>query len=370
MISVENSVEPSIAHPRPEHLPALDGLRGFAALLVVIGHGPMFGLLSPFPRLIQDYGVLLFFSLSGFLMGHLYLSRPFGYDAAVSYIAARIARIVPLYFLVVLASFAIFRFGDPLWVYPVGSVQLLHLLTFHGSVSVFWSIGPEFQFYFLFVPIWMVLSRSGNPLLSGVAIAAPVIALTLLLDFLPGILIFSKLHIFIVGIYAAVLRRHILAREIDWQVLALVQGLALLMLVALMIDAPFARSVTTPAPTPGDLRNSLFYGSMTRALLAGYIVFACSLSTRGLRLLFATPLARMLGACSFSLYLLHDPVFTLLERGGVTTRLGPALATPLAIALAVGVAWISYRLIERPARDGMRWRIILLAAAAKHRQPR
>ncbi|TIW24509.1 MAG: acyltransferase, partial [Mesorhizobium sp.] len=58
----------------------LDGLRGLAALLVVAGH--LCNVLGVLPGIFgaggAQVGVQLFFCLSGFLMGMLYLNAPFG----------------------------------------------------------------------------------------------------------------------------------------------------------------------------------------------------------------------------------------------------------------------------------------------------
>jgi peptidoglycan/LPS O-acetylase OafA/YrhL len=94
-------------------------------------------------------------------MGDIYLSQPPTRTNASNYIVARFARIVPLYFLVVILSFSIFRFLDPGFAYQITSTQLLRLLTFNGSVSVFWSVGPEVQFYAVFVLLWLVFARIG-----------------------------------------------------------------------------------------------------------------------------------------------------------------------------------------------------------------
>jgi len=87
--------------------PELDGLRGVAALIVLLSHvsnktglwGGIFG------RGGGQIGVMLFFVLSGYLMGMLYLDRPFRRIEVQRYVVHRGARIVPLYYLIVLLSF-------------------------------------------------------------------------------------------------------------------------------------------------------------------------------------------------------------------------------------------------------------------------
>src|SRR5580704_17034654 len=92
--------------PTPEaraHRPELDGLRGLAAYVVVVSHisnesNLWNGLLG---RGGGQLGVMLFFVLSGYLMGALYLDRPFRAGEVWAYAVRRIARVVPLFYVVV-----------------------------------------------------------------------------------------------------------------------------------------------------------------------------------------------------------------------------------------------------------------------------
>ncbi len=90
------------------NIKALTGLRGFAALLVFVTHASHQR--SFLPRSVHIYGqvgVMLFFVLSGFLLGYLYLERSPSRKQLIRYSAARIGRVVPLYLAVVLLSYAL-----------------------------------------------------------------------------------------------------------------------------------------------------------------------------------------------------------------------------------------------------------------------
>ena len=91
------------------HIAALDGLRGLAAIVVIVSHftngSGLFG--GAFGHGAGQIGVMLFFCLSGFLMSHLYLDRPFNLDCLAEFTRRRLARIAPLYILVVLVSYAL-----------------------------------------------------------------------------------------------------------------------------------------------------------------------------------------------------------------------------------------------------------------------
>lgn len=73
-----------------KHIPALDGLRGFAATCVFLHHASDMGILS----FIGHFGVAVFFTLSGFLMAFLYGRRSFTAANAFSYAVMERARTI------------------------------------------------------------------------------------------------------------------------------------------------------------------------------------------------------------------------------------------------------------------------------------
>ena len=82
--------------PSPRDFPQLTGLRGVAALVVVIAHGTDAFLLEKKYFELGEQAVFIFFVLSGFLMGRLYLTKPFTWAAVKGYILSRVGRIFPL----------------------------------------------------------------------------------------------------------------------------------------------------------------------------------------------------------------------------------------------------------------------------------
>ena len=83
-------------HDTPEHFPILDGLRGVAAMAVVVSHSAGLGFLPEYIVGLGQLGVATFFALSGFLMAHLYLRRSFTAGELKTYSIARVARILSL----------------------------------------------------------------------------------------------------------------------------------------------------------------------------------------------------------------------------------------------------------------------------------
>ena len=149
----------SVRPGRKTEIRRLNTLRGLAVLIVVVSH---FANETGFHKALGNgggqFGVMLFFLLSGFLMTYLYYGQPPDKSNFRSFAVARFARVVPLFYVVVIASFLLTRFGPPpyntlLYNIPDGGMLLSHLLFLHGT-SVLWTIPPEIQFYVLFGLVW------------------------------------------------------------------------------------------------------------------------------------------------------------------------------------------------------------------------
>jgi len=139
-----------------QDFPALDGLRAFAVISVLIGH------LIPIPYLQKavgwgDMGVVLFFCLSGFLITNILLkmqpaARPGSKAIGLKiFYARRFLRIFPIYYLTIIVVY--------LLQYPPVRENFLRLLTYSiflpglsrtqylGAASHLWSLSVEEQFY-------------------------------------------------------------------------------------------------------------------------------------------------------------------------------------------------------------------------------
>lgn len=183
----------------------LHGLRGVAALTVVVGHSRGFTGM-PLPDMAAAMGVLLFFALSGFLMTHLYIrNTPTNY-AITSYIRARIARIYPLFASVCLASASIFYMGYS-FPYPMDLYQLALHLAGMGSISTIWTISTEFQFYLLFILFWIAYSKLSSKRDLFFIFGLIAIILLLWIAGFPGgrIAVTGYLQVFLIGMIAALI---------------------------------------------------------------------------------------------------------------------------------------------------------------------
>ena len=185
---------------------ALDGLRGLAAYIVVIGHFQLMTSVQ-WPLLGKgtgQIGVMLFFVLSGFLMGALYMQRSFTLENLRDFYQKRIARVVPLYLIMVLFCFVVGQTLPAVQVYNVNVGNLLQHLLFWKGESVLWTIAVEVQFYLMFPIFWLLFSRLGI-----VANAYILLAIVLIIGFAfprtPVVL--QYLHFFLIGLLVSSMAR-------------------------------------------------------------------------------------------------------------------------------------------------------------------
>lgn len=172
------------AHSNPPRLPQLDGIRGLAISLVVFEHY-VANAIVPGASGWSDWikqnctlggmGVDLFFVLSGFLIGGILMDHRASGNYFKTFYLRRVCRIVPLYFLFLLA-YVVFaaalksRSGQPwfdslfvsgvsLWTYATFTQTLFQTLKYGtamvtaGWLTHTWSLAVEEQFYVILPPV-------------------------------------------------------------------------------------------------------------------------------------------------------------------------------------------------------------------------
>ncbi|QZD91443.1 acyltransferase [Qipengyuania xiapuensis] len=331
------------------HLSQLDGLRGFAALVVVISHCAAFGFLpSSLGRGLGQMGVALFFCLSGFLMAYLYREKALNPASLKDYAINRATRVLPLYYLVAtFVGVCFLAFDVSLlkvfsWQDVIGNMFLLK-----GS-SVLWTIPVEVHFYVVFVALWFA-SNSGKFLKSIALLAAAQISalvLLYLIDIRYGPVLFSWLHLFLfgslIGAYYEPLKRRL---EKSRQA-PLIAGLGWLALLLMVIAPPEVRR---------DLGFTVLVNYLD-PITVGYpmLLLFCTVFLLGPFALFKTPLLRWYGKISYSLYLLHpfviDGATALAERGVFP----PVIGFPLVLGVATLLAAVSFYWFEHPVQIALR----------------
>lgn len=315
--------------------PGLEGLRGIAALVVVLSHTS-----KHFPPGLDwngagKIGVWLFFTLSAFILTHQMLATgaPLRPANLLRYHLRRFFRIYPMFVVGLCAWLAL----DDL---PTS--RLLPALTLQHAPDHFWTVPVEYQYYLL-VPVvaWSFLRlcrRSLRLLCVGIgalSIAAVVVPL-------PDLMGWRFLPVFLAGSFGACLvfvrgdvppLRHVGA----W-------GLACAMLAGLAIPGVMRTlGIDTLVDVDGPRNRHELYGWLFLP-----VVLAAIGSARWQQVLGAQPF-RLLGRWSFSLYLLHPVVIELLTRMELPM---PSTITGVScVAASIAVAAAAHTLVEHPGRQ-------------------
>ncbi len=346
-----------------KHIPALDGLRGFATIWVVLSHLDQAGLPKPLPGQTGEYGVFLFFILSGFLMGHLYLPQEFTATNLIKYGAARSSRIVPIYYLTIIFLVSMsFLIGKD-FVYFMNIHDFIRHMAFFGNKYVYWSIGPEVQFYVVFIGIWYLYRTLTTNMVAVFPIAILAVAMIIFLQpFFPGTLVFSKFSIFAAGVIMAGIVAHLPSASGLSQVKSIwiAQITAISILIALTFTPFWREPILNPYAIPKDISFNAIYGDFRWIILMAIMLLILAIETPVSRIIFASRVARLSGTYSFSIYLLHVPVMT--GAHNIANSLGWSVfgATLLALASVAAIGPLCSTLIEKPAQSWFRMKMIAL----------
>jgi peptidoglycan/LPS O-acetylase OafA/YrhL len=342
-------------------LPALDGIRGLAVLVVLLSHLANAGLpvLPGFSLSgIGKSGVYLFFVLSAYLLTRLLLALdPADWrqgDTWANYAVRRTLRIWPLYLVVLLVSAGLTATGiAPWWPYPMDAASLVrHLLLLEGT-SVLWSIPVEFHYY-LWLP-FVAAALAGAHRLGGVWAASGLVVLgsvAALLLWPPAesrvndVRLGPYLVMFFVGGWAALVSRDWAARPPPP---ALSAGLGVAAVLALLLSVPSVAAATGAVAFQADLNHRwfAFFAVAWSALLLAVVH-----GPTWLRRPFQWRPLRWLGWVSFSVYLWHMPV---LDAVIGPVGLSGVAALAVFVLATSAVSWASWRLFERPLQR-VRWR--------------
>lgn len=356
-----------------EHLPWLDGLRGGAALWVMLSHIQILTGMKAVPILAWgDLAVDLFMMLSGFLMAHHYIQRskhePWDTSrTAYVFWIRRFFRIAPLYYVMLIAAFALGpMLGDyrsaiasvwpdtatPAARYFDQSVSntVTHVSFLFGFLPYYafrtplpdWSIGLEMQFYLVFPALMLIISRIG-PVRSTLMVIAGCLSLRALFpDFLhqfdmPSFLPI-KLYVFLIGIWIAIARTQDSMRP----------GLLIALSMAL-IWVMIERSEQSVARI--FLITSMFY-LMSNGTLPGNLFLQSKIDK--IRNYLSRPVSVFLGDASYATYLLHLiivlPVAGELALLPQYQMLNPALRFAICLLISMPIvyllSWALYKSVE------------------------
>lgn len=349
--------------PRP-WLAGLDGIRGLAALFVVVNHV----FLRAFPGYPVDrapfwaawfiygrFAVVVFIVLSGFSLALAPARRGWRLGGGARYAHRRALRILPPFYAALAFSLAVAWLGAP----PPGQgapdaksvlVNGLLVQNLFGAPSPdrsFWSIAVEAQLYVVFPLLLLTVRRHGAAaMLAAVTLVAAAVGVlapdvprldVFVIQSAPDLAALFALGIVTAGIVASDARA-----AWPWPWLALAGAAPVVALIGRL------GSVWT--------LDHLFWvdlvlGPAVACLLAA---LAGGRPARLLRVLETRPV-RALGASSYSLYLTHGPIVVVVFETLVARRVAPgvpAFLVTLAIALplTVAFAWVFAAAFETPFR--------------------
>lgn len=326
------------------NIQTLTGLRGFAAFVVFISHSANQGL---FPNVFGDglgqLGVMIFFVLSGFLMGYLYLDKPFTSESFKNYAVARVARVLPLYFSLLLLSFVVSNYLYSDFHYNFQDTnQLIKSVVLYSAPYEFWTIPVEFQFYVIFVVFWYLTGRK---------LGIPFLAVTVIVGLFVSIWYFQKNHVFlffvnsylvpfVVGLLLS--RKSFLSKAKNNTPLAIIALIAMftINLPSVRLEQGWVLSDNFFIRTWVDPLNwlvvfSIFYFSVIES--PAYRFLNHSLFTK-------------LGEISFGFYLFHYPILKLTKLLPTPTLLNFVLAFCFVWLLA----YLSFNYFEKPIANGLK----------------
>ncbi len=330
-------------------IPQLDGVRGIAVLLVIMVHAsdkyPSLHLKALFSR--GWMGVDLFFVLSGFLITRILLKTKESDGYFKNFYARRCLRIWPLYYSLLLFMFVVTPLlrpsesalifaprSSPWWAYPFFLQNFLipvpTMAT--GPLGVMWSLAIEEQFYLIWP--WVVRYRSSSQLRY---ISAAILCLSPALRWylsLHNVNIYPNLFCRLDGLMAGALLALLMqTRSFDplrWTRWAAV-CFALSLPLAVLTDASGARWITF---------------SLTAAAATSLVYLALFSELKLLKAALTSRFLTYTGAISYGLYLLHKIPFDMAQSFHLDRH--PALALPLGIVAAYGLATVSWRVLEKP----------------------
>ena len=380
------TVRDQCAATQPQYIPALDGVRGIAILLVIAFHARVaFSSTAEIPYVAFRFlglgwsGVDLFFVLSGFLITGILLDSRDGPRYFRRFYWRRVLRIFPLYFAYLFLILVVCRYAwlawsgvdlwkgtNPWWYFS----YLLNWKSDHGFNDLYlghlWSLAIEEQFYLVWpATVWLVPRRKLKWLCLAVA----------------GGALAARCYLGTHGYDAEAVYRMTPCR---------MDGLALGAFVAIGLR-DFRESLNRYAPAvlltsgwgtlcvvavaPGPVWSDALMRTLGASLIvityACVVFYSAALRDGRVQRLLASPWLRKVGKYSYAMYVLHSMPFHL--TGPALHQLSnSALPAPLMLVarylyfpalagFAFGMAWISWHALEK--------RFILLKGALSDPPP-
>lgn len=364
------------ARPHQGLIPALDGLRGIAILLVLFHHFTIYQPATGVDKWIANLpaagwiGVNLFFVLSGFLITGILIEARGRTHYFRNFYARRALRIFPLYYLVIVFGLNLLPLMPdlhealvgpypvpphwPYWAYLTNFSIVERGMT-HGILDLTWSLAIEEQFYLVWaVVIWAVPRDFIGALCMAIIVIEPIARIQALANGADPtsiyVLTFFRLDGLAIGSLLAWLwKRGELATLDRWTPAVILGGIAAFVGISFAAGDPW-------------WWNPLMQqaGFSVIAITAGALVVAAV--TRPQHALWPRMLSagwlRAFGKYSYCLYLTHLIVMRAMREYvfdpqdyamlAASPWLGQGLFYASVMAPSLALAWLSWRLFEAP----------------------
>lgn len=326
---------------------SLEGLRALASLGVLATHVAFQTAVDPATHIGAvlarfDFFVAVFFTLSAFVLWRRRSGHPLGL-----YYLKRGARIMPAYWATVIAVLLFIPSGP--WLANLTMTQIYWPDGLMTGLTHLWSLCVEVAFYLVMPLLAWLLDRYRRPvrisLISGGAVLSllwpwiPLIENSFDSD-LPNMQIWPPAYFcwFAVGMIAAEIEGICFPRipGFVWPVLALV--------IAWIAGQEWYGPLGLTHPSPLEFNLRILAGTLFGAFLV--VPFALGTPSR----LLDSPWMKTLGKWSYSIFLWHLPVLTVVfPLLGIPLFSGHFVLVLIAtVALTIPVSAISYTFIEEP----------------------
>ena len=353
------------------YLPGLDGLRALAIIGVLLYHAGIDWLPGGF------LGVDVFFVISGFLITSLILEE---YDRSgridfKRFYLGRARRLLPavVVLLIVVGISVLFVYQDALsafrqdalatifyvnnWWYVLVDQSYFESMGRPPLLKHLWSLSVEEQFYLIWPVVALLLVRSGGrPLVRRIALLLAVASTVWMaviairngypVDADPSRAYFGtdshSMGLLVGAALATVWRPGRLSTHIPRGTQVIVTGTGIVALAVVVAFYLFVGEFTPWLYRGGFLALAFFTTVLIAAVTHPASVLGPALGVGVLR---------YLGRRSYGIYLWHWPIF-MVTRPGIDVPWSEPVAFAARLALTLGIAELSYRLVEMPIRRG------------------
>ena len=353
------------------YLPGLDGLRALAIIGVLLYHAGIDWLPGGF------LGVDVFFVISGFLITSLVLEE---YDRSgridfKRFYLGRARRLLPavVVLLIVVGIAVLFVYQDALsafrqdalatifyvnnWWYVLVDQSYFESMGRPPLLKHLWSLSVEEQFYLIWPVVALLLVRSGGrPLVRRIALLLAVASTVWMaviairngypVDADPSRAYFGtdshSMGLLVGAALATVWRPGRLSTHIPRGAQVIVTGTGIVALAVVVAFYLFVGEFTPWLYRGGFLALAFFTTVLIAAVTHPASVLGPALGVGVLR---------YLGRRSYGIYLWHWPIF-MVTRPGIDVPWSEPVAFAARLALTLGIAELSYRLVEMPIRRG------------------